>query len=116
MQATLEESEFNQRADETLEAIEEALDNSDADLDWDLVGGILTIVCGDEARNPHSQVIINRQSPTRQIWVAARSGGYHLDYDATENNWQQGELELFALLSQALSEQIGESITLTPAT
>lgn len=111
----MEESEFNQRVDDTLEAIEEALEDSDADLDWDLVGGILTIVCGDEAQNPGSQVIVNRQGPTRQIWVAARSGGYHLDYDAAGDCWRQDSLELFALLSQALSEQIGETVKLTPA-
>ena len=103
----MEESSFNQRVDETLEAIEQALDDCDADLDWDLVGGILTIVCGNG-----TQVIVNRQGPSKQIWVAARSGGYHLDYDAANGRWHQDGLELFALLSQALSEQCGEAVQL----
>ena len=103
----MNESEFNQRVDETLEHIEDALNDCDADLDWDLVGGILTIVCPNG-----SQVIINRQGPSKQIWVAARSGGYHFDYNDETDQWQQGELELIALLNQSLSEQSGETVSL----
>lgn len=100
--------EFNQRVDDTLSAIEDALDNCDADLDWDFAGGILTIECENG-----SQVIINRQEPTQQIWLAARSGGYHFDYHRDEDCWKQNELELMALLSQALSEQSGETVEIT---
>jgi len=57
-------------------------------------------------------LIINRQGPTQQIWVAARSGGYHFDYQADEDCWKQGKLEFFALLNQALSEQCGEPVQL----
>jgi CyaY protein len=101
------ENEFNQKVDDTLAAIEESLDHCAADLDWDLSGGILTIECDNG-----SQVILNRQTPSRQIWVAARSGGYHFDYQADDDSWHQGELELLALVSQALSEQSGETVTL----
>lgn len=109
----MDESEFNQRVDDILEAIDEALEDCDADIDWDLANGILTIICGDESQNPGSQVIVNRQGPTRQIWVAARSGGYHLDYDAAADCWRQESLELYALLNQALSEQSGEAVNLS---
>jgi len=102
------DSQFNQRVDDTLEAIEAALENSGADLDWDLSGGILSIECA----NNGSKVIINRQGPTRQIWVAARSGGYHFNYDDTDRSWRQDNLELFTLLSKALSEQCGEDVLL----
>lgn len=103
----MDSGEFNQKVDDTLSAIEDALDVCDADLDWDFAGGILTIECGNG-----SQVIINRQEPTRQIWLAARAGGFHFDYHADENCWKQDELELFALLNQCLSEQSGETVTL----
>lgn len=103
----MDESEFNQNVDETLQAIEEGLENCDADLDWDISGGILTIECDNG-----SQVIVNRQTPTRQIWVAARGGGFHFDYDNEQDRWLQGELELFSLLNQALSEQSGEVVSL----
>lgn len=99
--------EFSQKVDDTLSAIEDALDISDAELDWDFAGGILTIECENG-----SQVIINRQTPTQQIWVAARSGGFHFDYHADEGCWKQDGLELFALLNKSLSEQSGETVKL----
>jgi len=99
--------EFSQKVDDTLSAIEDALDISDAELDWDFAGGILTIECDNG-----SQVIINRQTPTQQIWVAARSGGFHFDYHADEGCWKQDGLELFALLNKSLSEQSGETVKL----
>lgn len=103
----MDTGEFNQKVDDTLLTIEDALESSDADLDWDFAGGILTIECANG-----SQVIINRQGPTQQIWVAARAGGFHFNYHAGEDCWKQGELELFALLNQSLSEQCGEPVKL----
>ncbi len=107
----VEESEFNQKVDDILVAIEDALDDCDADLDWDLAGGILTIECANG-----SQVIVNRQGPTQQIWVASRGGGFHFDFcerEGVENDcWLQDDLELFTHLNQALSEQSGENVKL----
>ena len=103
----MEESQFNLAVDETLEAIEQALEHCDADIDWDLAGGILSIVCSNG-----TQIIVNRQGPSRQIWVASRSGGYHFDYNAADDRWRQDGLELFDLLSQALTDQCGEPVVL----
>ena len=103
----MDAGDFNQKVDDTLTSIEDALDNCDAELDWDAAGGILTIECENG-----SQVIINRQAPTQQIWVAARAGGFHFDYHAEDDCWKQGELELFTFLNTALSEQTGEPVKL----
>lgn len=100
-------AEFNDKVEDIISDIEDALDTCDVDLDWDLVGGVLTIECENG-----SQVIINRQEPTLQIWVAARSGGYHFDYDSEGDCWMQDELGLLDLLNQALSEQSGEAVSL----
>ncbi len=66
------ESEFIAAADRTLAAIGEALDAaleaSDADVDWSLNDGILEIDCGNGGK-----IIVNRHVPNREIWVAARS-------------------------------------------
>jgi CyaY protein len=71
-----DESEFIAQADRTLAAIGRALDaatlRSDADVDWTLNDGILDIDCGAGGR-----LIVNRHVPTRQIWLAARTGGFH---------------------------------------
>ena len=72
----MEESAFIAAADATLEkiglALDAALETSDADLDWSLRDGVLTIECDDASR-----IIVNRHVPNREIWVAARSGGLH---------------------------------------
>ena len=105
----MNESEFNELADDTLLAIEEAIDDSGADIDYDNAGGILTL----EFSNG-SQIIINRQTPLSQIWVAARSGGFHFVYDSDNETWHlegKGD-ELFDCLSRYCSEQAGEAVTL----
>ncbi len=70
------ESEFVAATDRTLAAVGEALDaalaTSDADIDWSLIDGILEIDCGGGGK-----LIVNRHVPNREIWVAARSGGFH---------------------------------------
>jgi len=104
------ESEFNDKVDDTLIQIENALDNCDADLDYETAGGILTITL---ERN-NSKIIINRQLPLSQLWVAAKSGGYHFEYDDTNQTWvnDKNKQELFEALSQYCTEQNDIPITL----
>ncbi len=108
---TMTESEFNEIVDETLIQIEDALDNIDADIDYETAGGILTITI--ESNN--SKIIINRQLPLSQLWVAAKSGGYHFEYDTATQTWlnDKDKQELFAALSKYCTEQNAEAITLT---
>lgn len=71
----MDESEFHKRVDAILETVEAAFDNVEADIDSDLNGGILTITFKNG-----SKVIVNRQTPNREIWVAAKSGGFHFRF------------------------------------
>ena len=106
----MNESEFNQLAEKTMIEIEEAVENCGADIDFDNAGDILTL----EFANG-SQIIINKQTPLSQIWVAARSGGYHFDYDPDQRIWcLNGDvnLDLFSQLSLYCSQQSGESVWL----
>ena len=105
----MNESKFNQLAVDTMTAIEEAIDDCGVDIDFDSAGGILTL----EFANA-SQIIINKQTPLSQLWVAARSGGFHFDYDADRQCWrlQGGGEELFSCLSRYCSEQAGEEVRL----
>ncbi len=104
------ESEFNELAEQTMIAIEEAIDNSGADIEYDNVSEILTL----EFDNG-SQIIINKQTPLTQIWVAARAGGFHFDYDSASSSWRldsDPEQELFSCLSQYCTQQAGEAVEL----
>ena len=77
------ESQFNQLVDETLEAIELALDEVDGDLDYEIGGGVLTVTFENG-----TSLVFSRQPPTRQLWLAARSGGFHYDYDEDAGDWR----------------------------
>ncbi len=104
------ESEFNQRVDDILVRVEDAVDASEADIDYETAGGILTLSFEDG-----SKLIVNRQTPVRQIWVATRAGGFHYNYDAARDAWvrdSDGE-ELFATLSAQCTAQAGEAVELS---
>ncbi len=103
----MEETEFNTLAEATLARIEQALDACPADIDYELQpGGVLELEFADGGK-----IIINRHAAAREIWVAARSGGFHFRY---ENrcwiNTRDGG-ELFEALGRLASEQAGEPVS-----
>jgi CyaY protein len=101
MAGIMTESEFHRAVDAVLARIESSIEAHD-DLDVDLEGGVLTVTCPDRTR-----VIVNRQAPNREIWVAARSGGFH--FTAREGAWhdtRSGD-ELFAALTRIIESQAG---------
>jgi len=98
------ESDFHSAVDAVLARIEAAVEASEA-LDSDLEAGILTIHCPDESR-----IIVNRQTPNREIWVAARSGGFHFVFrDGAWRDTRSGE-ELYASLARIVASQGGEAL------
>jgi CyaY protein len=104
----MDDQEFNRLADVTLARIEAALESSNADLDFELKhGGVLEIEFADG-----SKIIVNRHGVAREIWVAAKSGGFHFCYQ--DNSWldTRDGAELFAKLSDLASRQAGEVVVL----
>lgn len=103
------ESQFNDLVDATLLSVEEAMDGLDDDIDYENVGGILTLTFSNG-----SKIIINRQTPARQIWVAAKSGGFHFDYRSESDSWHRDDdgAELFAALETLCTTQAGHAIQL----
>jgi iron-sulfur cluster assembly protein CyaY len=102
------EKAFSQAYEDTIEKLEELLDDCDADIDYDTVSDILTI----DFENG-SKLIINKQSATDQLWLAARSGGYHYDYDAGNDCWlnDRSREEFLTELSRLATEQAGQEIS-----
>jgi CyaY protein len=100
------DTEFIVAADRTLAAIGEALDaaleSSDADLDWSLNEGILEIECEDG-----SKLILNRHVANRELWVAAHAGGFHFrPQDLVWCDTRSGT-ELGVVLAELLRAQAG---------
>ncbi len=106
----MDETEFAAAAERTLERIERSLEESGIDADVELKeGGVLEIEYGDGSR-----MVINRHGAAREIWVAARSGGFHFRWDgAVWRNTRDGS-ELFAALSKLVSAQSGQPVLLRP--
>lgn len=108
---TLTEAEFNRIAGETIARIESALDATGTDdIDYETVADILTLEFANR-----SKIIVNKQGAARQLWVAARAGGFHYDYDAGAGVWRndQGGGELFAELSALIEQQAGTPVRLS---
>jgi CyaY protein len=101
------ETEFLQRAEQTLAAIERAVDATGADIESARSGNVLTLELGDG-----SKVIVNSQAPMQPIWVAGKNGAYH--YGWRDGGWfdTRDGSELFAALSRLLSAQGGEAVVL----
>lgn len=101
----LSESEFHDLIDRRFAELERALDRCDADLDYDTTGGVLTI-----SFENRSKLILSRQAPVRQLWVAARSGGFHFDWNGSDWVHDGSGEGLDAFLSRLASEQAGEPV------
>ncbi len=78
----MNDSEFLALADKALKSIEATLEASEADLDFALVSsGVLEIEFADGGK-----IIVNRHGAAQEIWVAAKSGGFHFRWDG--QNWR----------------------------
>lgn len=103
------DKEFLDRAELLLQAVEQACDRineeTDADLDNQRVGGMVTISFANG-----SQIVVNLQKPLHEVWMAARDGGYHFKW--LDGAWQdtKGGGEFFAMLTRSASAQAGESL------
>jgi CyaY protein len=101
----MNESEFVALTDRVLGAIGAAIDESGAELDWSENDGVLTIECPDGSR-----LIVNRHLPNRELWVAARSGGFHFRSDGARWHDTRGAEELGAALTRLLKKQAEATI------
>lgn len=104
---SLTEAQFHALVDDAQSRVEDAFDDSDLDVDLENAGGVLTVRFENR-----SQVILSRQPALSQLWVAAKSGGFHFDYDQARSLWIcQGTGEpLGALLQRATLEQGGSEV------
>ena len=109
MQIVMTDLEFLDHAEQLLLAVERGCDrindDTDADLDSQRSGGMVTIVFANR-----SQIVINLQKPLHEVWMAARSGGYHYRFDGERWMDSKGDGEFFAALSRDASAQAGEAL------
>jgi CyaY protein len=101
----MSDSEYLMRAEAVLAAVERALDDAAADIEFERSGNVLTL----EFENG-SKIIVNLQPPMQEIWIAAKAGGFHFRY--VDDAWRdtRGGAEFFAALSDYATQQAGEPV------
>jgi CyaY protein len=106
----MNEAEFDQAAEEELNAIEEALSEFDPDeLDFERAGGVLTLTFADDQK-----CVINSHRAAGQIWMAAQRTAWHFSPDGkgASLRWKTDKDELRATLTRVLSERMGRQVRL----
>lgn len=104
------DGEFESMADATLASLERALEGAAPHADVLAKGtGVLEL----EFENG-SKIVINRHTAAREIWVAAKAGGFH--FRRAGDNWRDTRdgTELFEALSRLVSAQGATPVTLAP--
>ena len=106
------ELSYEVRAHRMLETILEQLEAEPAcdALDMDIVDGVRKIAFEDGG-----QIIINRQEPLQQWWVASPLGPAHFSFDLSRNAWvdDKNGATLMDTLSRALTQKLGVAVRLT---
>jgi len=101
--------EFMDLAERVLKSIEASCDRinerTEADIDNQRSGGLITLLFANR-----SQIVINLQKPLHEIWLAAKSGGFHYQFDGKQWMDTKGQGEFFAMLSRSASEQAGQTL------
>jgi CyaY protein len=105
--------EYMDRAEALLASVEACCDRindaTDADIDNQRVGGMITLVFQDR-----SQIVINLQKPLQEVWLATRAGGFHYRFDGARWKDTKSDGEFFADLSRYASQQAGEPLLFKP--
>ena len=108
------DTDYLDRADSLLRAIERVCDqineSTDADIDNQRVGGMITLTFLDA-----SQIVINLQPPLQEVWLAAKAGGFH--YRLVSGAWQDTKTgsEFYSDLSRCASAQAGMDLRFSAA-
>jgi CyaY protein len=110
---SLSDSEFHAKADAVLSSIEAALDGwlqqDVIDIDSHRTGGLLELVFPGG-----SKIVVNTQPPLHELWMAARTGGYHFRWAGDRWVDSRSDEEFFAALSREISAQANRSLTIAP--
>jgi len=110
----IDDKQFHQLGSNLLQSIEVALEAADDQLDLDLDverqgGNVINIRFRDK-----SVIVVNTQPPLHEIWVAAKSGGYHYRWAGTlvQPLWLDTKTgrELLSDLTEFASAQAGHAV------
>lgn len=104
----MSDTEYLTRAEAVLAAVERTVDaanDGDHDIDLEHNGSVLTLTFENG-----SKIIVNLQPPMKEVWIAAKAGGFHYRYvDGAWRDTRSGA-EFFAALTEYATQQAGMPI------
>lgn len=101
----MNDTEYHQIVDEEFNRLEEAIDESGVDIDYEVIGNVMNLEFDDR-----SQIVINKQEPMQEIWLASKSGGFHFSY--VDEKWicSKTGSEFFSLVKGECEKHAGEPL------
>ena len=99
----MNESEFLDLTDRIFSRIEDAIDDAGLDADFVTNGNVLEIEFDDG-----SKIVVNRHAANQELWIAAKSGGYHFAFKDGQWLAARDGAEFFSTLKTAIAEACGE--------
>jgi len=101
----MNDTKFHQLVDDQLSRLEQLIDESGADIDYEISGNVMTLEFEDRR-----QIVINRQEPMHEIWLASKSGGFH--FQLRHGLWicSKTEKEFISLVKEECEKHLDEKI------
>ena len=111
---TLPDTEYQAAAERLLAAIERQCDDwlqdGTIDIDTNRAGSLV------ELEFPNgSKIVVNKQPPLHEVWLAARNGGFH--FKRVDGAWRDTRdgVEFFERLSEEAGRQGGKALSFKAA-
>lgn len=108
----MNDTEYDTRVDAIFMQLEEALDaieeNDEADIDYESAEGILTLTFVNGTK-----IILNKQPPLHQIWVATKFNGHHFNLEGEQWIDERFGAEFWTFIDDAVSTQAEQPINLS---
>jgi len=95
-------NEYQRISDETLQKIELLLDQTEGEIDYERNGVVLNIEFDDGA-----EMVINKQAPMQEIWLASRLGAHHFQWQNGRWRDSRTQSELFEFLVETIKSLSG---------
>ncbi|MBS0288976.1 MAG: iron donor protein CyaY [Proteobacteria bacterium] len=103
----MNEQQFHETVDALFLRIEEWIEKTNAQLDFELQEGILTIILPAQSR-----IVLSRQTAMKEVWLASPLGAYHFQWNAGLWQTKQG-LSLLNVLAAALQQNANVDVDLS---
>lgn len=105
----MNDTQYDKMVDAVLLKIEEALDECEVDIDYESAEGILTLIFLNGTK-----IILNKQPPLHQLWVATKYNGHHFNFHSDQDVWidERTDAEFWSFINAAVSKQAEADVTL----